>query len=210
MIDHLLEAWRLSPVRNDLQPGASDEEIAAAEADLGRSLPEAARALYRAADGASLLGGNLNVNPLRAERFGVVVLSDWLRSVKWTIPEELVVFGDNGADDSFGLWLPRGRRDDDPAPVIQIAEVGDGLAIAGTSLVQFLIGWSAYYLLDEGAESALSALGVPERLWGAEPDDEAFAELLRWADPELSDPLPDPYGRPVDVETLRKRFGGSD
>jgi hypothetical protein len=207
MIDQLLEAWRLSSERHELQAGASDAEIAAAEDHLGRSLPEPARALYRATDGAFLLDGNLIVYPLRAEKLGLVAMSDWLRSVKWTIPDEVVVFGSDGADDSFGLWLPHTRHEDDPAPVIQIAEVGDGLAIAGTSLLPFLVGRSAYYLLDEAAESALSALGVPERLWGAEPDDEAFAELVRWADPELSEPLPDPYGRPVALESLRERFG---
>jgi hypothetical protein len=204
MLEPLVEAWRLSSELHELSAGASEAELAAAEAELGRSLPEAARALYRVTNGAALLRVNLRLYPLWADELGLVAASDWLRSVEWTIPEELVVFGDNGSDDSFGLWLPRGRRDDDPAPVIQIAEVGDGFAVAGTSLVPFLTGWSAYYLLLlEADRSALSALGVPQRLWDAEPDEKIFA----WADPDLPDPDPDPYGRPVDVEALRERYG---
>ena len=208
MLEPLVEAWRLSSELHELSAGASEAELAAVEAELGRSLPEAARALYRLTDGASLLGGNLNVYPLRAAELGLVAASEWLRSVEWTIPEELVVFGNNGADDSFGLWLPRGRRDDDPAPVIKIGEGGEGFAVAGTSLVPFLTGWSAYYLLLLEADgSALSALGVPQRLWDAKLDEELFAELVGWADPDLPDPNPDPYGRPVDVRKLRERYG---
>src|SRR2546422_5158923 len=115
MIDQLLDAWRLSSDHHELHAGASDEQIAAAEAVLGRSLPEPARSFYRATDGASLLDGNLNVYPLHGEPFGLVVHTDRLRSVEWTIPEELVVFGNDGSDDSFGLWVPHGRREDDPA-----------------------------------------------------------------------------------------------
>jgi SMI1 / KNR4 family (SUKH-1) len=204
MLEALVEAWRLSSELHELAAGASEAELASAEAELGRSLPEAARALYRLTDGASLLRRNLNVYPLRAAEFGLVAASGWLRSVEWTIPEELVVFGDNGSDDSFGLWLPRGRREDDPAPVIQIAEVGEGFAVAGTSLLPFLTGWSAYYLLLlDSDRSALSALDVPQRLWDAEPSDELFG----WADPDLPDPAPDPYGRPVAVSVLRERYG---
>jgi hypothetical protein len=208
MLELLVEAWRLSSQHHELAAGASEAELAAAEADLGRSLPEAARALYRLTDGASLLGVNLRVYPLREEELGLVTASEWLRSVEWTIPEELVVFGDNGSDDSFGLWLPRKRQEDDPAPVIQIAEGGEGFAVAGTSLVPFLTGWSAnYLLLLEADRSALSVLGVPQRLWDAKLDEELFAELVGWADPDLSDPNPDPYGRPVDVGKLRTRYG---
>jgi hypothetical protein len=208
MLGPLVDAWRLSADLHRLRSGASESELAVAEDDLGRPLPEPVRALYRLTDGASFLDGNLNVYPLQAETLGLVGASDWLRSVRWTIAEELVVLGDNGSDDSFGIWLARRPSSDDPGPVIQIAEVGHGYAVAGTGFVSFLTWWTAYYLLlyDVGRD-ALRALGIPERLWGANPDEELVDELTQWADPELPDPVPDPYGRPTDVEALRARFG---
>jgi SMI1 / KNR4 family (SUKH-1) len=206
MLEPLLEAWQRSAHLHDLRSGASERDLAAAEADLGRSLPESVRALYRVTNGAALLDGNLNIDPLRGETPALVGGSDWLRSVEWTIPEELVVFGNNGSGDSFGVWLA--RRSSSDGPVIQIAEVGDGYAVAGTGLVPFLTWWTAYYLLLlEAGRDALRALGVPERLWRANPDDELVGELSRWADPGLPDPVPDPYERPLEVETLRAHFG---
>jgi hypothetical protein len=208
MLEPLLDAWRRSANLHDLRSGASEQDLAAAEADLGRSLPEAVRALYRVTDGAALLGGNLNIDPLRGETLALVGGSDWLRSVEWTIPDEVVVFGNNGSGDSFGIWRARGSRDHDSGPVLQIAEVGDGFAIAGTGFVPFLTWWTAYYLLLlEADRGALRALGVPERLWSANPDEELVGELTRWADPGLSDPVPDPYQRPMEVEMLRAHFG---
>src|SRR5919204_2954219 len=100
MLGPLVDAWRLSADLHRLRSGASESELAVAEDDLGRPLPEPVRALYRLTDGASFLDGNLNVYPLQAETLGLVGASDWLRSVRWTIAEELVVFGDNGSDDS--------------------------------------------------------------------------------------------------------------
>jgi hypothetical protein len=92
--------------------------------------------------------------------------------------------------------------------VIQIAEVGDGFAVAGTALVPFLTARIAYYLVGEDESAgALAALDVPEALREAESDDALFVELTRWADPGLEDPDPDPYARPVDVDALRRRFG---
>src|SRR6185369_1438624 len=122
-------------------------------------------------DGGSFVDTNLRVNPRRADPLGLVGASDWLRSVDWTIPDELVVFGDNGSDDSFGLWLPHGRGGGDPAPVIQIAEGGGGFALAGTALMPFLTARIAYYLVGEDESAgALADLGVPEALREAESD----------------------------------------
>jgi hypothetical protein len=185
------------------------------------------RALYAMSDGLSLLQGNLNIYPLRARETGLgligssaVSLSEELREYEWRIPQELVVFGDNGGDESFGLWLPTSRSTTDPVPVIEIAEGGeaaleleerDGFAVIGTGLPNFLTSWSAYYLLLLEAETAaLEALSVPESFWNREADDSLMNDLLAWADPALPDPHPDPYQRPVVARALREMFGSDD
>jgi hypothetical protein len=185
------------------------------------------RALYAMSDGLSLLHGNLNIHPLRAHKTALgligssgVTLSEELREWEWRIPGELVIFGDNGGDESFGLWLPTSRSPADPVPVIEIAEGGeaaveveerDGFAVVGTDLPKFLAGWSAYYLLLlEADTAALEALRVPERFWNREADDLLMSDLLAWADPQLPDRDPHPYQRPVVAQALREMFGSDD
>jgi hypothetical protein len=162
------------------------------------------RALYTMSDGLSLLHGNLNIYPLRAHETGLaligssaVSLSDELREYEWRIPEELVVFGDNGGDE----------RAEGGEAALELEE-RDGFAVIGTDLPKFLTSWSAYYLLLlEADTAALEALGVPERFWTREPDDSLMSDLLAWADPRLPDGDPHPYQRPVVAHALREMFG---
>jgi hypothetical protein len=87
--------------------------------------------------------------------------------------------------------------------VVQLGEVFEErcLAVVGDDLASFLVGWTAYYLLVVGDETdtraAVAALGVPDELRSLDEggsDDELFA-VLRWANPGLPDPRPDPYER---------------
>lgn len=207
----MLEAWGLSSELHEPRSAASPDELAHAEHSLGRSLPDTVQNLYSVMGGGSFLSGNLNLHPLLPDPSGeeslaLTTAADLLRSWEWPVPEDLVVFGDNGAGEQFGLWLP----DQEARPlVIEVGQVfdGPGLAIVGDDLERFLLGWTAYYLLllrDESDTSgAVDALGLPAELQTLDGTDEEFFAILKWANPGLSQP-PDPYKHRVTVEKIRE------
>jgi hypothetical protein len=196
-----------------------DSEIARAERTLGREFPAALRGIYRASDGISVLGGNLNFHPLwpRGKKLGLTEASDRLREWDWPVPDELVVFGDNGSDEVFGLWLPVGADTSSQHPVIEVAEVFDkpeALAVVGTDLCRFLRAWTAFYTLmyvrkGKVERTALDVLGVPEELRAQVDEDTQFRRLFAWSDPNLPDPRPDPYKRGRTAEGLRAAYGAN-
>ena len=212
-LDDVLAAWRLSGELGQAEPPASDGDLRRAEQVLGRRLPPAIVRLYAAVGGGSFAGGNLTLHPAvpevdNGEGLSLATAADLLRTWGWPVPEPLVVFGDNGAGDAFGVWVP---RDGAGSPVVvQLGEVFEErcLAVVGDDLPSFLCGWTAYYLLlaDEGSDvsDALDALGVPPSLRSLEEDgsDDEFFRLLRWASPNLPDPQPDPYERGLTAEQV--------
>jgi hypothetical protein len=199
----VLEAWNASAELHSPNPGASSDGLERAQSDIGRPLPADVVELYRALDGGSLLHGNLNLLPLLPEgvTLALTTSSDLLRSWDWAIPDELLVFGDDGAGDQFGIWLP-GTRDARPL-IVQVGEMyGEErtLAIVGDDLPSFLLARTAYYLMlladEEETSEALAALDLPAHLRGLDGDgDDDLFELLVWASPQLPDPRPDPYER---------------
>lgn len=198
----VLAAWQRSPGAHEPLPGASADDLAQAEDALGRPLPAALAELYLTAGGGSFLHGNLGLHPLLPDGdddLALTTAGDLLRSWDWPIPDQLLVFGDNGAGDVFGLWLAETSAT--TGPVVQVGEVFEDecLAVIGDTLPAFLAGWTAYYLLLDGGdhESALDALGVPPPLRSLPDDgsDEEFYARLSWASPGLPDPQPDPYER---------------
>jgi hypothetical protein len=87
----------------------------------------------------------------------------------------------------------------------------DSLAVVGDNLAGFLAGRSAFYLMSYALDGyelgpALDALGVPNSLRLATPSllDDASCRLLRWANPGLPDPRPDPYQRGVTPEQVNE------
>jgi hypothetical protein len=87
------------------------------------------------------LRGNLMVDPLSdTEGGGLFGLGDRLRSWDWPVPDEVLMFGGNGADDQFGLWYPAGTPASEPTPVVMIGAVFEpaSLALAGTEFARFL------------------------------------------------------------------------
>jgi hypothetical protein len=199
----VLAAWDASPELHSPNPGASPAGLARAQIEIGRPLPEAAVDLYREIDGGSLRHGSLNLLPLLPEgvTLALTTSSDILRSWDWPIPDELLIFGDDGTGDQLGIWLPT-ARDAQPL-IVQVGEIyGDdrNLAIVGDDLSAFLLARTAYSLLllsdEEDTRAALAALDLPEHLHelAGEEDDDLFA-FLAWASPDLPDPRPDPYAR---------------
>jgi hypothetical protein len=199
--------------------GASPDEVAHAEHALGRSLPDTARALYSATSGGAFLSGNLNLHPLLPdptddEALALTTASGLLRSWEWPVPEDLVVFGDNGAGEQFGLWLPEKET---RQLVVEVGQVfhESGLAVVGDDLGRFLLGWTAYYLLLLGDETdtsaAVDALGLPSELRTLDEGgtDEEFFAVLHWANPGLTRP-PDPYEQGITVEHVREAAQSSE
>jgi SMI1-KNR4 cell-wall len=184
-------------------PSISDTEWASVEQALGRSLPEGFRDYWEEIGGLELFGGNVNIHPHSSEDDDELTLanaSDRLRSWEWPVPDEMVIFASNGQDGSFGVWLP---RDGDARPiVVEIGEIFEDacLAVVGDDLESFVRAWGAYYLALIGYPDEMKAefpeFDLPEELALTDDgsEDEFFA-ILRWANPGLPDPRPDPYER---------------
>ena len=212
----ILESWALSSVPEEWGQGASDAELREAERTLKVRLPSALRGIYQVSDGLSILGGNLNFHPLEPTqaRLGLTNASDKLREWKWPIPQELLVFGDNGADELFGLWLLGAPDQRISSPVVEVGEIfkAKAFAVVGTDLCRFLKAWTAFYTLRDVQEEtvepeALDVLGVPNELREDADDEHLFRRFFAWADPDLPDVNPDPYKRGVTAVNLRRMFG---
>lgn len=219
----VLEAWSLaSEVSNGSWRGATLDEIVAAEGALGLALPSDMKELYKTYNGGDFLGGNLRFDPLfpvlyrdlyapvdanasekylNTESHSLTTASALMRSWHFPVPHELVMFGGNGSENWYGVWLPEEGR---ARPVV--VELGeddspDALAIVGDDIASFLAAHSAYYLNSFASDGydlkpALDVLGVPDSLRGLDIDDDQYFALLNWASPNLPDKSPDSYKRP--------------
>jgi hypothetical protein len=205
-LEAVVEAWRRSMRHHTFEAGLDNDEIEAVEYELGLKFPGAFRALYEMSDGLSLCHGNVTFAPMDMGD-GVLSIRNFsrkLRSWKWEIPKEVVVFGGDGSDGTYGLWLPEGTPRKPDCAVVEIGEA-KGLALRATNLCSFLTWKTAYFLLLDGEIKALDAVELPGDL--RVDDGDQYARLIRWADPEVPDPLADPYKCPVTVEEMRARFG---
>ncbi len=192
----ILDAWAATPDMHDPHPAAAPDSVTAVERVIGRRLPQAFHELYLVHDGGGMLLRNLNLFPLHDEsELSVTNAAATYRGWEWPVPDEVVLFGENGCGDPFGLWLPgAGAR---PLVVVVNAFFEPGcMGIAGRDLNAFLRTWTAYYLLlpPRGTTTAgLDALDVPEELRSHDPDDAVFAQIMKWADPTLPSSSADPY-----------------
>ena len=130
----------------------------------------------------------------------------------------------------FGIWLLTWGNPIYNHPIIEVGELPgeDGcMGIAGTHLLSFLRGWSAYHLVyDERNElrivelgedkdatnrlkriqTALDMLQVPQSLRGDNFDD-TLPPFKRWADKALPDPYGDSYSQEYTITDLKRIFG---
>lgn len=204
----MLRAWRAAGDLVELGSPADEDTIARAEAGLGHPLPPEVRELYVACDGMSLAGADLTLHPLHdVGRLGVATASGQLREWNWPVPEELLVIGDNGGGEVFGVWdVPSARR----APLVEMGSPTEeaDLAVLGTTLAGFLAAWTAYYLPlagegDPAVDRCLHELGVPADLRSGDTEEHLWA-LLAWGSPDLPDPRPDPYERPLAPQEITR------
>ena len=209
-MEPLVRCLQLSTKHHHWSPGATVAELRYAEQQLGRRIPPVLHALHEMSNGAGLVGGNLNFYPLMDHKkgFSLTRMMDMLRSWEWKLPDEVVMFADNGGESLFGYWLPRKGDPDAPCLVLEFDMGSCDMAIAGTNLLSFINGWVANYLLVEDAPlAALDALGLPRELHPTDFSEEEFARITRWADPDIPDSNPDPHARPVTFEEVRERYG---
>jgi cell wall assembly regulator SMI1 len=212
-LQDLFQAWKHSSKLHILNPPASEEEITKAENILGYKLPTSLKEIYRFSNGASLIEGNLNILPLINEenKLSLINSTAKMREWHWQIPNEVLIFGDNGGDSQFGIWLPDIENKKYINPIIEFGEMETKqcMALVGTELFTFLTYWTAYYLLlCEADISSLEDIGVPKTIRPSSDvlNDDHFAMLRKWADPNLPDYYPDPYKQRFDVERLMEVF----
>jgi len=182
---------------------------------MDRKLPGDLRELLTELGDMELVGGNLNVYGLAPaegdkEALTLTTASEVLRSSEWPVPDQLVIFGDNGQGDSFGVWAP---KDGGGRPiVVKIGAVFEDacLAVVGDDLESFLRGWFAYYILllgePEDIKEIVEQYELPDELSSLDDDgsDDEFYAILQWANPGLPDPRPDPYGRGLTAAQVDK------
>lgn len=197
-IRRVFDAWAQVPELCEADPGVAAAAIAELETAIGRQLPADMRALYATVGGGELLQGDLRLYPPTASgdepvEFSVAGATRALQEWGWCIPDDLVVFGDNGAGDLFGIWLPAAGGPSQPL-IVEVAETFEEncLTPIGDDLVRFLVGWTALYLVvcrDEvDTRSAIAVIGLPADLQARADrgeDDDVDAVIL-WASPGLS------------------------
>ena len=229
-MQRVIEAWKLSGEPMGLAPSVSAAEIREAEEQLGWSIPGSLRTLYELGNGFFGSFGVINLWALQSssnKEVSLVFGTAWHRSVGWPLPEELVLFGDEGADNMYGIWMP--GSSEEPIVVECGACFEDPcMAVAGDDIPSFLLGHSADYFLTTASdfyetEPMLDVLGVPAELrsFEREPmgsitapdgrelgvvyiDPEVSLRLIRWANPGLPDPEPDPYDRSWTVDQINE------
>ena len=185
----MIEAWQASAALHEFRAPIRDDELQAAEAELGRPIPAELRALYAFSDGLTGFHGNLQIESARA----AVDLGAEMNTNGWNLPAELFVFGGNGSDEHYALWYPPDASSEAPTPVVEIGEIFEPgcLALTGSSFAQFLRTMTGFHLALAGAPvAAMDALAMPARLRMAS---ESLEPWVRWSDPSLPFLNPDPY-----------------
>lgn len=195
----ILDAWAATASMHQPHPAADPAGVTAAEHAIGQRLPQAFPELYLVHDGGGWLGHNLNLLPLddgnEAGEGSVTRAAAAYRGFGWPVPDEVVVIGNDGASDIFGLWLPGEEERPLVVTIGAIFEPGS-MGVAGQDLNAFLRSRTAYYLLlppDETTSAGLDALDVPAELRYRDPDDTAWAKINEWASPTVPPALMDAY-----------------
>jgi len=211
-LQNLIEAWKMCGVES-FPPPAHEDELRKLEAHLEQPIPSDLRALYSVTNGAHLRDGNLKFDPVEGHEICLMESTIWLRNVGWCIPDQVLVFGGNGSNELFGIWLAPTLNAAFCNPIIQVGgifERGSGcMAVEATNLLSFLaIRTAGYFLfLDERPTKALDHLGLPQELRFDVNDasDDQLENLGQWADPQMPDDvLGNPYTDGHDAKELKK------
>ena len=217
-IQMLFDAWKGSGAFASIEAPASEAEIQAAEEKIGATLPNLLREVYLLFNGG--WAWQLDFFPLTSppEHYALTNSNEKYIEYKWHIPKEIRLFAGDGSGDAFAIWLPETENPIYNHPVIEVGALSgeDGcMGVAGTNLLSFLRGWSAFRLmaqeLDKSKEFAfLDTLFVPQSFRAEhhhEEPEENFVQLRKWADPQLPDPSGDSYTQEYTITDLKRLFG---
>ena len=219
-IQTLFNAWQATEIDPSVNPPATEAEIQAAENKIGTALPPLLREVYLLFNG----GWRWDLEFFTALKpkpyfYSLTDGNEQFIEDGWHIPKEIRLFAGMGGEETFGIWLPCCGNPIYNHPIIEVGELHDEdcMGVVGTNLISFLCGWSAFRLvetdLDESKESAfLDTLFVPQSLRTEhhhEDPDENFAQLRKWADPNLPDPYGDSYTQRYTIADLKKLLGAT-
>lgn len=230
-IQTLLDAWKASGAYTSIEAPATETDIQAAEQKIGATLPVLLREVYPLFNGGWAWG--LDFFPLfpPPEHFALTNSNELYIEYQWRIPQEIRLFAGDGGGGAFGIWLLACGNPIYNHPVIEVGELAgeEGcMGLAGTNLISFLRGWSAYrmmmqYIILEAVDKSkelefLNKLQVPRWLRYEHFDesqydathaweDPHFTQLRKWADPQLPDPSGSSYNQEYTIADLKKLFG---
>lgn len=187
---------------NEFYEGASRDELDETEQLISPPLPEPVRKFYEMSNGAVLFYGSLTFFPLYEGGLSVKSAGRLHRSAGWHIPDELVVFGDNGAGELYAYWAP----DKKDAVILQIGDIKEPhcLSIVATSFEKFLFLQSILLTYADGEQQKIGELPIPEDLKKKEYSGDDMADLLLWIDPERPHIPYDPYEARLTLDDIKK------
>ncbi len=228
-IQTLIDCWVTSYPSETFSPPATEQEIQDAEEKIGATFPPPLRELYRFTNGNWIFDLDFYQLDLNEHGFGLVNANEKYIEWKWHIPQEIRLFAAMGGSEVFGIWLPRCGNSIYNHPIIEVGTIFEEgcMGVAGTNLISFLRGWSAYHLMEqeidargafEDGEStdaamkqihtALNMLKVPQSLRGEHYNHE-IEPFRKWADPQLPDPDGDSYSQRYTITDLKRLFGAT-
>jgi hypothetical protein len=231
-IQMLFDVWQATEEDPSVNPPATEAEIQATEEKIGVQLPTSLREVYQLFNGDWMWDLDFYQLDLNEHGFGLVNANKKYIEWGWHIPQEIRLFAHNGGEEAYGIWLPKIGNPIYNHPIIEVGELsGEGcMGVAGTNLISFLRGWSAYHLmLKESNESwrvelgedkdapnrlkriqtALDMVQVPQSLRGENFDDD-LPPFRKWADPQLPDPSGNSYNQRYTITDLKRLFGASE
>ena len=149
-IQTLFDAWKASGVNTSIEAPATEVEIQAAEEKIGAQLPTSLREVYQLFNGDWLWDLDFYQLEINEHGFGLVNANEKYIEWGWTIPQEIRLFAAMGGSDVFGIWLPETDNPIFSHPIIEVGTIFEEgcMGVAGTNLVSFLRGWSAYHLME--------------------------------------------------------------
>ena len=230
-IQTLFDAWKVSGAFASFEAPATEAEIQAAEEKIGATLPAPLREVYPLFNGG--WAWELDFFPLNfPHEHSLAVLAnanEQFIEYGWHIPKEIRLFAGDGGGGAFGIWLPACGNPIYNYPIIEVGELAgeEGcMGVAGTNLLSFLHGWSAFrmmqYIILEAVDKSkelefLDKLRVPRWLRyehfdeSQYDDDQAvvdhhFSQIRKWADPLLPDPYGDSYSQRYTITDLERLF----
>ena len=200
-IQTLFDAWQPTEVDPSMNPPATEAEIQAAEATIGAQLPTSLREVYQLFNGDWMWNLDFYQLEINEHGFGLVNANEKYIEWGWHIPQEIRLFAAQGGSDVFGIWLPETGNPIFSDPIIEVGSItGEGcMGVAGTNLISFLRGWSAYHLM----ETEIDALNAVEA--GEDPDASNRLKQIQTALSMLQVPqhlLKEPF-----YEVYEERFG---